>query len=214
MNRNILYPAAVLSVLVVTATPTTARSEDPLNIEHGVLDEIHLKTPTINRGLPVLIRPFTTDGMNLGTGGEGAKNEKRSDAARTMVKIAPDLLIEAFRARIIEAQVFGEPLPPDTVQLPDSALVIEGKFTKIDPGSRAKRYWAGFGAGKSSVQVSGTIKDASGNLLAEFTHMKQSGIGLGGGDYVKFLTDDTKDVGHDIAEFLIRWASGQDLHHD
>lgn len=44
--------------------------------------------------------------------------------------------------------------------------------------------------------------------------VKNSGIGIGGGDYVKFLTDDTKDIGHDMALFLAKWAKGEDLHED
>jgi hypothetical protein len=64
------------------------------------------------------------------------------------------------------------------------------------------------------VQVEGTVSDASGALLAEFKHMKHSGIGLAGGDYLKFLSDDTKDVGSDIGEFLNRWVSGGDLRKD
>ena len=39
--------------------------------------------------------------------------------------------------------------------VPDGALVVEGKFVTLDPGSRTKRYFAGFGAGKSSVKVAG-----------------------------------------------------------
>ncbi|HXH27759.1 MAG TPA: DUF4410 domain-containing protein [Candidatus Polarisedimenticolia bacterium] len=214
MNRSVFGLTVLLLVLLLPAAPLLAGGKDPMNVEDGVLDEIHLKTPVIHRGVPILIHPFTTEGVDLGTGGENAKNEKRSDATKTMVKIAPDLLSEAFKSRIGEAQVFGDLLPPDTAPLPESALVVEGRFTRIDPGSRAKRYWAGFGAGKSGVQVTGTVKDAAGNVLAEFTHMRRSGIGVGGGDYVKFLSDDTRDLGHDIAEFLVRWASGGDLHKD
>lgn len=191
-----------------------AREKDPLNIEDGVLDEIHLKVSTIRAGVPILIRPFSTEAVDLGTGGEDAKNEKRSEAGKIMVKVAPDLLIEAFKSSILESHAFGELLPPDIPTVPDNALVIEGRFTRIDPGSRAKRYWAGFGAGKSGVQVTGTVKDVSGTVLAEFTHMKHSGIGIGGGDYVKFLSDDTRDIGHDMAQFLAKWASGGDLHED
>ena len=93
-------------------------------------------------------------------------------------------------------------------------MVVEGRFVAIEPGSKAKRYWGGFGAGKSGVQVSGTVKDSSGKVLAEFTHMKNSGIGMFGGNYVKFLSDDTRDVGQDIATFLGRWAGGEDLQKD
>jgi hypothetical protein len=190
------------------------RDKDPMNIEDGILDEIHLKVPAIDAGVPVLIRPFSTEGVDLGTGGESAKNEKRSDAAKSMVRIGPDMLVEAFRAEITQAGPFTEVLPPDAAAVPENALVVEGRFLKIDPGSRAKRYWGGFGAGKSGVQVTGTVKDASGTVLAEFTHMKHSGIGIGGGDYLKFLSDDTRDVGRDLARFLARWAAGADLRED
>jgi len=47
-----------------------------------------------------------------------------------------------------------------------------------------------------------------------FKHRKHSGIGLAGGDYFKFLSDDSKDVGEDIARFLGAWATGKDLTKD
>jgi len=205
----------ILSSLVITwSTVGWAGDKDPMNIADGALDEIHLKVSTISTGVPILIRPFSTASVDLGTGGEDAKNEKRSDATRIMVKIAPDLLVEAFKSTLVEGGVFKVVLPPDNEALPENALVVEGTFLKIDPGSRAKRYWGGFGAGKSGVQVTGSLKDASGKVLAEFTHMKHSGIGIGGGDYVKFLSDDTKDLGRDLALFLTKWAAGKDLHKD
>jgi hypothetical protein len=215
MNRSRPYLAVLLLCLAAAVAPATAGgSKNPLDIEDGALDEIHLKVQTIDKGVPIVMRPFSAEGADLGTGGANAKNEQRSDATHAMVKVAPDLLMEAFRSALVGEHVFGDLLPPDTTTVPADALVIEGRFTKIDPGSRAKRYWAGFGAGKSGVQVAGTVKDASGKVLAEFSHMRNSGIGVGGGDYVKFLSDDTKDVGHDIAIFLAKWASGVDLHKD
>jgi hypothetical protein len=190
------------------------RDKDAMTIEDGALPHIHLTVAAIVAGVPVLIRPFSTEDVDLGSGGEGAKNERRSEAARTMVKIGPEVLAEAFKSAIVQSGAFKDLLPPDSPTVPENALIIEGRFLKIDPGSRAKRYWGGFGAGKSGVQVAGTVKDASGKVLAEFTHMKHSGIGLVGGDYVKFLSDDTKDVGLDIAQFLAKWATGADLHVD
>ena len=205
----------IFSSLVFTGSAVAwAGEKDPMNIVQGALDEIHLKVPTISAGVPIVIRPFSTEGVDLGTGGENAKNPQRSEATQTMVKIAPDMLVEAFKSALVEGGVFKDVLPPEGGTIPENALVVEGKFLKIDPGSKAKRYWAGFGAGKSGVQVTGSVKDASGKVLAEFTHLKHSGIGLFGGEYVKFLSDDTKDVGRDIAKFLTKWAAGQDLHAD
>lgn len=214
MSRLGAFVAVFCLVLPAGVGPAAARDKDPMNIKDGALDEIHLKVASIDKGVPIVIRTFSTEGVDLGTGGKKAKNEQRADATKTMVKVAPDMLVEAFTKAIADSKTFGEVLPAGTDPVPDNALVVEGKFTKIDPGSRAKRYWGGFGAGKSGVGVEGTVKDASGKVLAEFAHMKNSGIGFGGGDYVKFLSDDTKDVGHDIAIFLVKWATGGDLHED
>ena len=214
MNRPRAYLVIAGSLVVGWATAGWAANKDPMNIEGGALDEIHLKVPALSAGVPILIRAFSTQGVDLGTGGEDAKNQKRSDATRIMVKTAPDLFVEAFKAALAEGGAFKAAPAADGEAVPESALVVEGKFLKIDPGSRAKRYLGGFGAGKSGVQVTGSLKDASGKVLAEFTHMKHSGMGIGGGDYVKFLSDDTRDVGRDIAMFLTKWATGKDLHKD
>ena len=56
------------------------------------------------------------------------------------------------------------------------------KFLVLDPGSRTKRYLAGFGAGKSSVKVSGSVKDAGGQVIATFEQRRIGAMGLGGGD--------------------------------
>ena len=199
---------------LATTGVVLSRVKDPMNISEGVLDEIHLKVATLRGGVPVLIRPFSTDGVNPGTGGADAKNEKRSDAVKELVKIGPGLLAESFKKTLNGGGRFKAVLPAGIETLPEDAVVVEGRFVAIEPGSKAKRYWGGFGAGKSGVQVSGTVKDSSGKVLAEFTHMKNSGIGMFGGNYVKFLSDDTRDVGQDIATFLGRWAGGEDLQKD
>lgn len=207
----------VLLVACVLANPGGAfakEAKDPLNIKEGALDEIHLKVPTVTAGVPVVIRPFSTEGVDLGTGGDDAKNEKRSDATKAMVKIGPDILGDSMKAALVISGKFKDVQTGPDATPAEGALVVEGKFLRIDPGSRAKRYWASFGAGKSGIEVAGTVKDSTGKLLAEFTHGRSSGIGIGGGDYLKFLSDDTRDVGRDLASFLAKWASGEDLHKD
>lgn len=215
MNAKRLAVCSLLTVLLFSLAATAEakkRGGDPMNIEDGALDEIHLQVSSIDRQVPVVIRPFSTEGTDFGTGDEGGK-EKRIRAAETMEKIAPDMLAEALKSELESGRAFG-PVTiagPDDGGVPANALVIEGEFVNINPGSRAKRYWVGFGAGASGVGVSGKVTDASGKVLAEFKHRKHSGIGIGGGDYVKFLSDDTQDVGKDVGRFLTRWADGGDL---
>jgi hypothetical protein len=61
---------------------------------------------------------------------------------------------------------------------PQGTLLIEGKFVTIDPGSRAKRYFAGFGAGKSVVKVAGQVKDSAGRTLATFEQQRVGTMGV------------------------------------
>ena len=95
--------------------------------------------------------------------------------------------------------------------VPAGALVVEGKFVTLDPGSRAKRYFAGFGAGKSSVKVTGAVKDASGATLATFEQRRIGAMGVGGGDSLGKLMSDSRSIGEDIAKFLAKWARGEKL---
>ena len=81
----------------------------------------------------------------------------------------------------------------------------------LDPGSRAKRYFAGFGAGKSSVKVAGVVTDAQGKTLATFEQRRIGSMGMGGGDSLGKLMADSRNIGEDIATFLARWARGDSL---
>jgi hypothetical protein len=93
---------------------------------------------------------------------------------------------------------------------PANALVVEGKFVTIDPGSRAKRYFVGFGAGKSVVEVSGAVKMGD-RLLATFKQKRLGVMGNAGGDSLKKLTGDTENIGKDLAKFLSEWGKGKSL---
>jgi len=92
-------------------------------------------------------------------------------------------------------------LAPDA-PAPSGAVVVEGRFTVVDPGSRTKRYFAGFGAGKSVLEVTGAVKNADGNTLATFRHRRIGVMGMGGGDSLGKLLSDARSIGEDIAGFL------------
>jgi hypothetical protein len=46
-------------------------------------------------------------------------------------------------------------------EVPQGALLVEGRFTKITAGSTAARWVVGWGAGSSTVGAEWTVKDAS-----------------------------------------------------
>lgn len=212
MNGTRMMTALAAAALIAVAPAGAEEKTGGTVIEEGVLDKIVLKEASMPSGVGVVIRRFPADKADLGTAEKG-DNQRRVDAAKLMQNEAPRLFEETLLNALSTGAAFKFAKASQD-EAPTDAIVVEGRFTMINPGSRAKRYWGGFGAGKSGIAVEGTVKTSSGKVLAEFEHKRHSGFGVGGGDYVKFLTDDTRDVARDVAIFLKRWATGGDLSRD
>lgn len=210
------FAAAVIGMAFVVAGPmVSAVAQSPVRtIEDGALDKIQLFSATLDKPseLTIVIKPFDASGANLGTGGKDGK-EARQKEAKTMQTDGPKMLAERLAATLNESKAFKQVriAAGGDDAVPAGGVVIEGKFVTLDPGSRAKRYFAGFGAGKSSVEVAGGVKDATGRTLATFEQRRVGAMGVGGGDSLDKLTSDARDIGEDIGKFLVKWANGADL---
>lgn len=206
--RTLVFPCLVLVLGQVLAAQTPVKT-----IEDGVLDKIALFAASLDRPseLTVVIKPFDATAADLGTGSKGGKDTRQQEA-RTMQNEGPRVLAERFVSTLESSGPFKavRVLKADEAP-PDGALVVEGKFVTLDPGSRAKRYFAGFGAGKSSVKVTGVVKDSSGRELASFEQRRVGAMGVGGGDSLGKLMSDSRSIGEDIAKFLAKWARGDSL---
>ena len=96
-------------------------------------------------------------------------------------------------------QLAGKP-GPDSL---DRTLILRGKVIRVDPGSRAARYWVGFGAGNAHVRIQGEILDARSNTtLLRFEQQRIGTAGAFGGDYEGLLTDCVVVIGRDIGRLL------------
>jgi hypothetical protein len=197
--------AAVLAA--VTSAADLAQDKALRVIEDGVLDRIELfvPKPPDNDDAVVVIRTFTADTADLGTGGPKGGKDQQAEAA-TMQTEGPKELAAAFVEELERAKVVKAVRTQG-----DGNLVIEGKFTEINPGSRAKRYWVGFGAGKSAMAVDGTVRDGSGNLLARFKQRRIAAMGMMGGDSLNKMKQDSRNIGEDLAKFVRTWLTGRDL---
>ena len=80
------------------------------------------------------------------------------------------------------------------------ALLIRGRVTEMNPGSEAARFFGGFGAGHSRVEIECEVSDAqTGRVLVVMTHARASSGSKG---YDKILKQDTQDLGEDVATLL------------
>ena len=103
------------------------------------------------------------------------------EVAESLGRIMTEELIAALQREMPAAKVRAldnAPAQPDE-------LLLDARFSKLVPGSRAKRFWLGFGAGKSVTEVSGEVRErTSGRVVAKFTHARLSWCcGFGSNDH-------------------------------
>jgi len=98
---------------------------------------------------------------------------------------------------------------PDAVIAPapsaSGALIVRGKITLLDPGSRAKRMWVGYGAGAARTAIEGEIVDAkTRQVLVRFTQERRSGIERfgRGSSYEEIMKRNLIAIGEDVANLL------------
>jgi len=200
-------------VAVVLVAVQSVAGQTPIKtFEDGALDKIQLFVPTLSEvsATDVVIKSFDASAADLGTGGKEGKSD-RQEEAKTMQNEAPRVLSERFVATLEKGPFKSVRTLKTDEAIPNGALLVEGKFITIDPGSRAKRYFVGFGAGKSSVKVAGAVKDSSGKTLATFEQRRIGAMGMAGGDSLGKLMSDSRSIGEDIAKFLVKWARGESL---
>jgi hypothetical protein len=81
-------------------------------------------------------------------------------------------------------------------------LIVRGKVTLLEPGSRAKRMWIGYGAGSSRGAISGEIVDGqTGEVLARFTQERRSAFDHLAG-YEEIMVRNVVAIGEDVGNLL------------
>ncbi len=82
-------------------------------------------------------------------------------------------------------------------------LIIRARLTKLDPGSQAARYWAGFGAGAVKIAITGEIVDGSTQkILLRFVQERRSAFGAFGGGYGALFERTARQLGGDVAGII------------
>jgi hypothetical protein len=178
-----------------------AQGKPVRTVKDGVLDQIKLYVEKPPSAMHAVMKPFSSEGLK----GDNEDTKK-------MKVDAPGMLAERFASKLKELGPFTDVSSLTSGASPAAdALIVEGKFTEMDPGSRVARSLVGFGAGKSGVTVEGSVTSADGKVLAQFEQRRLGVMGVAGGNSLDKLQSDTRDIGEDIAKFLSAWAKGQKL---
>jgi len=104
--------------------------------------------------------------------------------AETVAKEIPDILIDAITKHNElhpDRRLFSE--ATRSTSKSDGVLVVKGTLLSYEKGSRAKRYFIGFGAGKAYSTVKCTFIDkSSGEQVLEATFDGELSLGIFGGE--------------------------------
>jgi len=199
-----LVVAGVALVGSRTATVLLAQGSPVQTVKGGIVDEVKVYVAKLPETKVVVMRPFSATDADL------AEGDKKDDT-RKMQPIAGKTLGDEFVAQLKKMGPFSEvSLLDEGATPPADAIVVVGKFVEMDPGSAAKRYFVGYGAGKSGVKVQGSIKSGD-KVLATFEQRRVGVMSGGYKDSMGKLMSDTIAIGEDLAKLLNAWGNGKKL---
>jgi hypothetical protein len=139
---------------------------------------------------------------------------ERLDFSKTAAIADPDVADKAAKVLGIATEPFVEGISKSirglevvTTQPADDAgtLILRGGITLMDPGSRSKRLFIGYGAGAARTAIEAEILDAdTGEVLVRFTQERRSGIERfgRGSSYEEIMKRNLTAIGRDAANLL------------
>lgn len=198
MSRTLLHLSLAF---VLLSSPAVARKGKGPSTEPGKytewndeIDELEIvEAFKLSDYSKVVVEPFDTDDTPL--------PEKDDNTYEPVQEVLKDPA--APFAEGLGGEIEGVKVSQGSGGKGEGTLVVRTKVLTLDPGSRAARYWAGFGAGAARAEVSGEVVDAAtGKVLLRFKQERRSGVGVAGGDYVKLMQRNLRTIGEDVALIL------------
>jgi hypothetical protein len=203
MTKHFARVAVVCLVAVALTVPAEARRQkkQAATTEPGTyqqwgpnIDEIEI-VKSFNAGdyKAVVVVPFDTGDVQL-----PKEDDNTYEPVKKVLASVTDPFVEEL-GKHTEAKVSLDAKPGKGAGI----LIVKGKVLEMDPGSKAARYFAGFGAGAARAKVTGEIIDAKTKaVLVKFTQERRSGVGMMGGDYVNLMNRNMRAIGEDVANIL------------
>lgn len=208
---------ALLAALLLAALPALAEKPPAVGTfkDWNNLDQVEIaELFKLGDFAKVTVQPLATDGLKLPDKDDNTYPPMVAAVAafnaRFLAKLQKELEPMTVEAAADKPAPATPAEPPAAAAEPAPApataakvLLVRGEVTKMNPGSQAARYWAGFGAGHARVEIRCEVVDApSGKVLAKLLHARTSSGGLFGGSYERLLRGLTEEVAQDLAKLV------------
>lgn len=184
-------------IFIFTLASLVFANEKPLP-KPGILNEETISTSErLSAYDTIVIRDFST---------EGAVYDRIDDEEKPKLEALTPLIVKNLSLSI-EAEMKKRKLFKNVVMNGDAkgnAVILEGNLTEFNGGSRALRFWVGFGAGKTYIKAKGRLVDArTGRELASFDDQETGYKGVASMEsFEDLFPHQAQSLGEHVGEFI------------
>lgn len=188
----------VFQVLLLVAIASLAYADEKPLAKPGILNEEEVMTSQrLSKYDTIIIKDFSTEGVAY----DNINDEEKPKVDAMKPLIVKNLTLSIEMAMKNKKMFKNVVLNSDAK---DNAVILEGSFTEFNGGSRALRFWVGFGAGKTYLKVKGRLVDAqSGKELATFEDQETGFKGVASMEsFADLFPHQAQSLGEHIGEFI------------
>jgi hypothetical protein len=187
-------------LLVFCCAAFAAAGESTLPRPEALSDETVYLTQKLSTQYDTLvIRDFTADDAEY----TNVNNEEKA-VIRKMLPVLKANVALTLEGELKEKKIFKTIIRNDAAK--DRAVILEGQFSEFNAGSRALKFFVGFGAGKVYIKFKGRLLDAeNGKELAVFEDRETGYRGsMTFEGFQDLFPHQAKGIGENLSKFLIR----------
>ncbi|HEY6874122.1 MAG TPA: DUF4410 domain-containing protein [Geobacteraceae bacterium] len=187
----------MLFAFLLAFSPLALADEKPLPKPDVLTEEAIYTAQRLSTYDTLIIRDMKTD---------GAEYSRVDDEEKVKIEAMKPLLIrtisESLDMELKARKLFKNVLKNEEPK--GKAIIFEGAITEFNAGSRALKFFVGFGAGKAYLKVKGRLIDAeSGKELAVFEDRETGFKGaMSLESYQDLFPHQAKSLGENIANFM------------
>jgi hypothetical protein len=212
IRRSTLAGAALLGLLAALPAPAKDADSDALT-RPGRYEDWNDNISSVEIKQTFRVADYAEVRVVLDTAATPLpdKDDNAYEPVKAVLERATETFVTGMKDELPAPPITTEPLR-GSAAVPEAggatvsrALAVRVRIVRLNPGSRSARFFGGFGAGKSSVEIEGEILDGTSNtVLLSFATQRSSGgmTKAFGGNYEKLMSGDVKDVGSDIGAML------------
>jgi hypothetical protein len=195
--KKSLYALLLSLSLLAAGIQVACADENPLPKPDVLTEETVYTSQKLSVYDTLIIRDFATDGAEYSRVDEEEKG--KIDAMKPLLaKTISESLAMELKLKKLFKNI------SNNGDATENAVILEGAITEFNAGSRALKFFVGFGAGKAYLMAKGRLIDArTGRELATFVDRETGYRGaVGMESFLDLFPHQAKSLGENISRFI------------